>query len=281
METRTEGSEGTLELGCIAEGSCPLTQKIENQRSELVAQEEHLTIEQLSAYIDKQLSLQEQAESDAHMQRCRQCQNLLADLRQTVSLLHALPQPELPRSFVLSARTLSVFEGRRPAPVTPVTRSQGRSWQNYLRSSTRVISTIAAVLGVIFIMSSLLLSLPRGTVTSSGSAATTSAPAFSSTTSHPAVPAPTSANADGQGHNPQGTATSNQANTAPAVGPTPVERKPPTPMPTPANSQQAVTQPPPVPAIIDVSMPQGRLGVGVILFILGGVGVFTTRRRGR
>ena len=68
-----------------------------------MTQQEHLTTEQLSAFLDKQLTPQEQAFFDAHMQSCSRCQNALGELRRTVVLLHALPQPSLPRSFTLPA----------------------------------------------------------------------------------------------------------------------------------------------------------------------------------
>ncbi len=261
------------------------------QRSTSVAQEHHLTIEQLSAFLDRQLSRQEQAECDIHLQRCQQCQSLLAELRQAVSILHALPQPELPRSFVLPARTLSVAEDLEPrmASITPITRGRRRPWQTYLLRSTRVISTIAAVLGILFIMSSFLtalVNLPHG-----GATSTASAPVFSSTQSQSSMPPASaqSSNAAGPGRNtlnpirnPRGTSTSNQAETnAPTPVPTAVNTIIPTPRSAPSNSngQQGYAQTQSVPPILDLSMPGGRAGVGFILLILGVLGAFLTRRR--
>jgi len=257
-----------------------------------VAQEHHLTIEQLSAFLDRQLSPQEQAECDIHLQRCPQCQSSLAELRQTVSLLHALPQPGLPRSFVLPAHTPSIVERseRQLASVTPITHSRSRSWQTYLRRSTRIISTIAAVLGIFFIMSSLLttlLILPHG-----GAASTASAPMFSPAQGLSPMPpsaSSQSSNAAGPGHNPaspvrnsRGTTTSDQTETnAPIPGRTPVNTIIPTPRSAPSNSngQQGYAQTQSVPPILDLSMLEGRAGVGFILLILGILGVFLTRRR--
>lgn len=254
-----------------------------------MAQEHHLTIEQLSAFLDRQLSPQERAEWDIHLQRCPQCQSSLAELRQTVSLLHALPQPELPRSFVLPAHTPSIVERseRQVASVSRITHSRSRSWQTYIQRSTRVISTIAAVLGILFIMSSLLttlLILPHG-----GAASTTSAPVFSPVQSPSPMPSSASSqfsNAAGSGHNPaspirnsRGTTTSDQTGTnAPIPGPTPVNKIIPAPRPTP-NGRQEYAQTQSVPPILDLSMPQGRTAVGFILLILGILGVFLTRRR--
>jgi anti-sigma factor RsiW len=253
-----------------------------------VAQEHHLTIEQLSAFLDRQLSPQEQAECNIHLQRCPQCQSSLAELHQTVSLLHTLPQPELPRSFVLPARTLSIVErSERQVPSTPITHSRSRSWQTYLRRSTRVISTIAAVLGILFIMSSLLttlLILPHG-----GAASTTSAPVVSPVQSLSPMPSSASSqfsNAAGPGQNPanpvrnpRGTTTNDQAETnAPTPGLTPVNKIILAPRPTP-NGRQEYAQTQYVPPILDLSMPAGRTVAGFILLILGILGVFLTRRR--
>lgn len=66
----------------------------------------HLTTEQLSAYLDRQLSEEEQKEYKIHLDACEQCRQTLLELRQTVTLLHALPQPRLPRSFVLPVDTV-------------------------------------------------------------------------------------------------------------------------------------------------------------------------------
>ncbi len=262
------------------------------QRSTGVTQEHHLTIEQLSAFLDRQLSPQEQAECDIHLQHCPHCQSSLAELHQTVSLLHTLPQPELPRSFLLSARTLSIAERseRQLASVTPITHSRSRSWQTYLRRSTRIISTIAAVLGIFFIMSSLLttlLILPHG-----GAASTTSAPVFSPVQSLSPMPPSASSqfsNVAGPGQNPASpvrnprvTSTSDQKETnAPTPVPTAVNTIIPTSRSAPSNSngQQGYAQTQSVPPILDLSMPEGRAGVGFILLILGVLGAFLTRRR--
>src|SRR6266568_3115535 len=71
-------------------------------------QVQHLTTEELSAFLDEQLSSQERTTIEAHLQTCERCQHELASLRQTVALLRALPQPALPRSFVLPAAKVPV-----------------------------------------------------------------------------------------------------------------------------------------------------------------------------
>ncbi len=74
----------------------------------------HLTTEQLSALLDKEASAEEQAQWEAHLSTCPQCQRALTALRQTVAMLHALPQPTLPRSFVLSMEVPSAAEAAQP-----------------------------------------------------------------------------------------------------------------------------------------------------------------------
>ena len=265
-----------------------------------MAQERHLTIEQLSAFLDGQLSQQERAECDVHLQRCQQCQSLLADLRHTVNILHTLPQPELPRSFVLPApATLTAARTQRQdTPVMSIIQGRGRSWQTYLQRSTRIISTIAAVLGIFFIVSSLFsagLTLPHGGASSTASApALSSAPNLSSQaagTSATVVPAPPP-NLAGSGQKPPRAAPTDQMEAyAPTSGPAPrptprststgapTTTSAPPPQTFSSNGSHAYAQTPSVPAILDLSTLEGRAGVGAILLILGILGVFFTRRR--
>ena len=218
--------------------------------------ERHLTTEQLSAYIDKQLSAQEQAEYAAHMQGCARCQQALVDLQQTAALLRMLPQPSLPRSFALPAGVSHLQE--RPAlqavPTAPRPPTRQPIWQHYMRRSLRAVSTIAAVIGLIFLLSSVVISLPRGggASTSSGS---TAAPA--ATQHRNLVPGSTD-----KGATP--TIASNTKPTAPAA------------RPTPANSPAQPSLPLP-----NLATPLGLQEVGFILFVLGAIGVLLTRRRQR
>src|SRR5690242_11095288 len=119
--------------------------------------DEHLTTEQISASFDEQLSPQERAVFDAHISSCQQCQNKLSDLRLTTALLHSLPVEEVPRSFVLPD-SISIFPDRtmrRGTPFTPIPQ-RPRTQRSVLRSSIRVVSTLAAVLALCFIISGIL-----------------------------------------------------------------------------------------------------------------------------
>ncbi|HZC05544.1 MAG TPA: zf-HC2 domain-containing protein [Ktedonobacterales bacterium] len=71
--------------------------------------------ERLSAYLDGELGAEERVALDAHLSGCERCQDELAALRQTRSLLRALPTPAMPRAFTLPAQP-AVAERRRSAP---------------------------------------------------------------------------------------------------------------------------------------------------------------------
>jgi len=149
-------------------------------------QDQHLTTARLSAWLDGQLSSAELAQSETHLQTCEVCQQQLAELRQTVALLRGLPRPKLPRSFVLPTAALSQHETRAEhprAPIIPLRRHTG--WPGRIATAARVISTLAAVLGIVFLLSGLfgtVIDVQRGTsgvsVTSNGNAnGTTMTPA--------------------------------------------------------------------------------------------------------
>src|SRR5262245_38749119 len=61
--------------------------------------------EQLSAYIDGELSAAERAELQRHISGCAECQEALGELRRVHDLLAALPAPKAPRSFALPLDT--------------------------------------------------------------------------------------------------------------------------------------------------------------------------------
>lgn len=241
----------------------------------------HLTTEQLSASLDNQLSPQEQAEFNIHLQTCRQCQKAQADLKQTVALLHALPQPSLPRSFVLPvsqaipAMMTHTQEERRPHahPITTTTRrTRTHRAGSFARQSVRVLSTLAAVIGIVFILSSFVASFPHSTNTaSSGSSAVT---ATYPATQQPKVSAQKTPNQGVSG------VTCNQTSPAPVSceTQTPGTTKPSTGAGTPQITsrlkQNQANSPP-----IDFNSPQVHLGLGAILLLIGVLGVMLTRKR--
>lgn len=248
----------------------------------------HLTTEQLSALLDKQLSSQEQAEFNAHLQVCQQCQKALADLRQTVALLHALPQPVLPRSFVLPVSEvvpvpmIQTKEQRRHhgQPITTTTgRTRRHRTGNFARQSIRVLSTIAAIIGIVFILSSFLASVQHGVTTAStaSSGGTVMGPA----TSEPKTSNHTTPNLGAVGETcnqasptPVPCKTQTPSTAKPLQKPTAIGPDNGTPQVISRNSQNQTHSPP-----IDLNSPQVHLGLGAVLLLIGVLGVVLTRKR--
>lgn len=240
-----------------------------------MTQQEHLTTGQLSAFLDKQLTPQEQAFFDAHLQSCQRCQHVLAELRGTVALLRAMPEPPLPRSFTLPAG-ISQTPVARPQPL-PLPAQQRRVPRYILQRSVRAVSTLAAVIAVLFILSSLLPLLSFH----GGGAATISAGSASTTGNEP--------NHAAQGNTlPQSPQVQHGT---PIMGTrqssTPV-RSPvastPAPAPTSTSASETTLQgntppPPALPPYLDIGQPEGRLLLGALLLLLSIAGLIATRRR--
>jgi hypothetical protein len=238
----------------------------------------HLTTEQLSALIDKQLLAEEQAMCDAHLQTCQQCQHTLADLQQTVALLHALPQPALPRSFTLPEGVTYLQERpeRQGRPATTGSRRQ-QLWQYYVRRSLRAASMIAAVIGVVFLLSSVLTALLPYMTANRPTVGTANAPASKQAPTIEPNAAPASNAA---------TATAAKLKTA-DHGQSGSTATTPTPLPRPTTPTSRVRTPnsgtttgssPPLP-LPDLSTSLGKQEVGFTLLLLGILGVFLTRRK--
>lgn len=250
----------------------------------------HLTTEELSALLDEQLSEQEQAECDAHLKTCQQCRLALAELRQTVSLLRALPQPELPRSFVLPTNVSYIQEHRErddnigtPTSVAAIQtpgeqeRRRQRARTVTLRRSTRILSLIAAVIGLFILVPGVFAILPRftnnaSTASTSGGSSTVSAPrSNTSNTTHNPTTGTTHAT-------PSATAQKTSAPGIAGIG-TVGPRATPTAAPTPTSTKNTNTQPALALPLPNLSTPLGQQEVGFTLLVLGIIGLLLTRRR--
>ncbi|MHB8595894.1 MAG: anti-sigma factor family protein [Ktedonobacteraceae bacterium] len=235
----------------------------------------HLTTEQLSDLLDKQLSPQEQAEYNAHLQTCQHCQKTLADLKQTVALLHALPQPALPHSFVLpvsqtAPTPMAHTQEQRRRHIHPITTTTRRTrihrGGSFARQSVRVLSTLAAVIGIVFFISGFLASIQHGsstTASTGSSAGTTNGSATSKPQIH-SVGTPQTQASPAMVHTPSITA--------------PKQKQTPTSTATPQNRNQTHQNSARSPAI-DLNSPQVHLGLGTILLLIGILGVVLTRKR--
>ncbi|GAC1406376.1 MAG: hypothetical protein NVSMB49_25980 [Ktedonobacteraceae bacterium] len=225
----------------------------------MAKQDRHLTTARLSAFIDGQLSPEEQAQSEAHLSNCEVCQQQLAELRQTVTLLHALPQPPLPRSFTLpiaeSAAIRGVARSARPLnPITPLSRHYGLP--SYVTGAVRVVSTLAAVLGIVFLLSGLF-----GTVIHGGGTSASTSSGGSTTSgqyqggSQPLTP------------HIQGTTPTPTPTTEPSVRGTDKHEQPPVQQQNPLQSFLAI-----------FDLAGMRALIGILLLVLGIIGFVVVRR---
>jgi hypothetical protein len=258
----------------------------------------HIPIEQLSAFLDQQLTAEEQATVDAHLRSCEQCRLALADLRATVALVRALPQEAVPRSFALPLNVTPLpiqaaredgrerrdqrhpvsVPARRQSPTRPVARPVAH---NPFRRSLRFVSAIAAVLGLLVILSGLWSAIPFGHLSSGSATEPSSAPAASSNQSTAVIPHVTTPIPEG---------TRSTGLTQPGQkGKTPITNtvRPGTPTQTTSsgsgssgNTQQVPTSPSfSLPSLLDLSTIQSRLGLGLALVVVGIIGLLLTRRR--
>lgn len=244
--------------------------------------DQHLATEQLSAFLDQHLSSEEQAAYKAHLQDCQQCQDALASLRQMVSLLKALPQPELPRSFALPLGVSYLQErseegqeqreaGRtgRSRPASTSNRSEPRPlWLYYLQRTTRVVSTIAAVIGLVFLLSTVLPSIHGG---ASSTAAVPSNTSIGGNTVPGRSPATSAVKGMTPHEQPSVLATADGAKT-------PVARSSPQ-VASQRHDQQTQGQGQNALPLPDIGTGLGRQEIGFFLLILGIVGFLLTRRR--
>lgn len=257
----------------------------------------HLTTEQLSAYLDEQhLSAEEQHQLEAHLKSCEPCQQELADLRQTVALLHALPRPALPRSFVLPLDIQPVdnlveneAEESELVPVplaaayssAPAMREMKRTrrWPTYARTALRTVSAIAAVIGLVLFLSGVLASFPRGGMT---------AASYSTASQGNAQSANVASNNDNSGAAKPQISPSSRATITPTSAAEATKATTITSQATPEADQRTVSAPVPAassqsPTILffDLSSGPGRLGFGFLLLLLGVMGYVTFKRRWR
>ena len=275
-----------------------------------MAQENHhLTTEQFSAHLDGQLSDLEQNQLNSHLKTCALCQQELTDLRRTVALLHALPHPALPRSFVLPLdiqqsaddhrEDEDVVEEADHAPIALATARARRSetnagmpsrrrWPAYVRTALRTVSAIAAVIGFVLFLSGVFTTLPHG---SAGMSASTTSqariPEVQSDTTQSAKMA-TSNSTNSAGAVPQispssratiipqtptagtrATATSGRASSTPIAAS----------KPKPTYSAEPTSSQVPTILFFDLSSGPGRLGFGFLLLLLGVMGYVVFKRR--
>jgi hypothetical protein len=80
------------------------------------AQDAHVNVDLLSGYLDNQVTPEQRAYIERHVRTCVSCQLELQSLRQTVTMLQALPRVPVPRAFTLSEAQVGRRARGAPAP---------------------------------------------------------------------------------------------------------------------------------------------------------------------
>ena len=173
--------------------------------------------EQFSAALDGMLTADEQAALDAHLAGCDTCRHELEELRQTRALLRAMPEPALPRSFLLplegalpaphTSPAPAPAPARPPAPVTPLrpTDRPERTRAGTARTLqvTRWIGTIAAILGLALFLGTLLPQATHQNASYGSARAPDTANGSAGAGAHATIASPTTENVKDHGQTPQ------------------------------------------------------------------------------
>ncbi|HKV85940.1 MAG TPA: zf-HC2 domain-containing protein [Ktedonobacterales bacterium] len=122
--------------------------------------------ERLSASLDGELDAAEREQLERHLVECERCRAILAELRQTRGLLRALPQPALPRSFMLPIETPANVRSIADAP-SNAARSRMRSG-TFSRLAQRV-GSLAAAVGIVLLLGTWIAGLHGASVASNAS----------------------------------------------------------------------------------------------------------------
>lgn len=112
-------------------------------------------LERLSAYLDDELDETERAALEEHLPICEECRSLLAELRETRSLLRTLPAPALPRSFLIpetGAIPLPLAGARRATAATSAAVQRRRS-----AGMLQWVGGLVATLGLLIFVATTLL----------------------------------------------------------------------------------------------------------------------------
>ncbi len=107
--------------------------------------EHRFSQENLSAYIDQQLTASDRARVERHLQACEACQQELTALRRTIALVSQAPRMHAPRSFALP-RTMQPLQARQ------------RRWER-LFAFARTAAVVASALMLVFLSGDMALTL--------------------------------------------------------------------------------------------------------------------------
>jgi len=124
----------------------------------------HIKQDDLSAYLDGQISEADAARIDQRLAQCADCRQELDALRSTVSLLQQMPELTLPRSFIMPGPPPAPIAIRPPAPL--------RMPQWVYSGSAAVAALVLAVLISADATGLLAQDIPARTLESTSAAAT-------------------------------------------------------------------------------------------------------------
>jgi len=115
--------------------------------------------ERLSAYLDGMLDTDERAQLEEHLVDCETCQEQLAQLRQVRALVRALPQPALPRSFLLPVEEAPAPAASAASHAKPIQLQIATTRQRAARiaRAAQWLGAVAAVLGLALLISTAVL----------------------------------------------------------------------------------------------------------------------------
>jgi hypothetical protein len=236
--------------------------------------------ERLSAYLDGELEAGDAAALERHLRGCAECRAELAALREVRSLLSALPQPALPRSFALpasaAARARRVPSAAASWPAAESARTAGRraptgrASVSALARTAQWIGSVAAACGLLLLLSTAVLgAIPNASPNSSamGPISGASGPAHAGTNPQQTASMPTPHVVATPVTTPgvaQGVGTPAQGTPAPGVG-------------TPAQASHQVV---PLPTAGEsLSFPIVGAGLFIGGIVLLAMGTVTARRR--
>ena len=107
--------------------------------------------ERLSAYLDNEVDEAERTALERHLPTCEECRDALDELRQTRSLLRALPAPVSPRSFLIPET------GAVPQPITRRAAAEISSVRRARRAhALQWVGGLVAAVGLFLLISSTL-----------------------------------------------------------------------------------------------------------------------------
>ena len=233
----------------------------------MLQDDRHLTTEQLSAFLDQQLSEQEQARGQVHLDTCEDCRRELTGLRQTVTLLRALPPAELPRSFVLPVESVQDDEKKDENEQASTARRPVRLAA--FRVAVQAMSSLAAVIGVFFLASTLLTMLPMSMQGHANSGSADTAVSASQGTKAPGTDPTQEIHQTQPGGGVSPNLTTNTAGT-----PVVIQTQP---KPLPEQQKSGSVQLPKI-LFFDLNTEGGRAGAGILLLMFGIMGILLTRR---